>query len=158
MTSPGEGHTFVDLTWRRGQAQAWIRFGQPVGEVLHDRRRRTLAFAPGAVFGLVRWASNDYGTVRSELDILKAVGAGEACVSCLFVRPGGELLVAARGWLRVQRLLAVIDALEAVGVAPALAAPDYWRHVHNRIAAGLPPRPYDPGRHRAWLLRRRVQS
>ncbi len=155
MTRP-EPETAVDLVWWRDQAQAWIRFGQPTREVLHDRRRRTLVFAPGAVFALVRWAGNDYGTTRSELDILRAIEPGDAYVTRPLVRPGAELLASAVGWVGVRRVLNVIDNVEAQGVSPALAAPDYWRHVHNRLAAGLQARSYDLGRHRAWLLRRRV--
>ena len=49
-----------------------------------------------------------------------------------------------------------IDAVEALGVDPADAAPDHWRHVHNRLGAGDEPRPYSRDQHRAWLLRRRV--
>ena len=38
------------------------------------------------------------------------------------------------------------------------AAPDHWRHVHNRIAAGQRPRDYTRERHRAWLKRRELLS
>ena len=41
----------------------------------------------------------------------------------------------------------------ALGIDPADAAPDYWRHVHNRLSAGLEPRGYTAAQHRAWLLR-----
>ncbi|MDP3748832.1 MAG: DUF2840 domain-containing protein, partial [Phenylobacterium sp.] len=43
------------------------------------------------------------------------------------------------------------------GVDPCEVAPDHWRHVHDRLAAREAPRPYTPERHRAWLLRRRLQ-
>ena len=36
-------------------------------------------------------------------------------------------------------------------------APDHWRHIHNRPAAGEQPRPYTLARHKAWLLRRSAQ-
>ena len=36
------------------------------------------------------------------------------------------------------------------------AAPDYWRHVHNRLSAGETPRWYTRSRHQAWLHRRRI--
>lgn len=154
MTVVAEAMTEVDLLWWRDTAQVWIRFGLPQAELIHDRRRRTLHFASGEVFGVVRWAANDYGTVRSELDILRAVRTGEPYTTSPYVRPGGELLAAARGWLTVQRLMAAIDAVEAGGFQPARIAPDYWRHVHNRLQAGLAPRPYQVGRHRAWRVRR----
>ena len=50
------------------------------------------------------------------------------------------------------------DAAEAAGVDPCDAAPDHWRHVANRIAAGQPPRPYTLERHRAWLKRREIEG
>jgi hypothetical protein len=37
-------------------------------------------------------------------------------------------------------------------------APEHWRHVHNRLAAGETPRPYTRERHRAWLLRRELDT
>jgi hypothetical protein len=52
-----------------------------------------------------------------------------------------------------QRVLSSIDQVEAVGVDPADAAPDHWRHVHNRLVAGEQPRPYTNPRHNAWLIR-----
>jgi hypothetical protein len=50
--------------------------------------------------------------------------------------------------------LQAIDQVEALGVDPADAAPDHWRHIHNRLSAGEEPRPYTSARHKAWLLRR----
>ena len=158
MTGADACRTEVDLVWWRGSAQTWVRFGLPIDEVLHDRRRRTVSFAPGSTFALVRWAGGDYGTTRSELDILRAVGAGEDYVTRPDVRPGAEVLLALVGWTRVQRALAAIDAVEAEGFAPPAVAPDYWRHLHNRLLAGLTPRRYGRARHRAWLLRRTISS
>jgi hypothetical protein len=146
----------VDLVWWQGRFEDWLRFGEPGKEILQDRRRRTLVFAPGAVFARVRWSGGEYGTTASALEVLRAPKPGEACVSLPGVRPGGEPLVLLSGWTRVQRGLAVIDAIEAAGFAPQAVAPDHWRHVHNRLVAGLQPRVYDAQRHRAWRLRARV--
>jgi hypothetical protein len=71
-----------------------------------------------------------------------------------FVRPGGEILLRIVGWPNVSRVLHAIDQVEAVGVDPADAAPDHWRHVHNRLVASEQPRPYSSSRHNAWLIRR----
>ena len=60
------------------------------------------------------------------------------------------------GWPKVNQALQAIDAVEASGVDPADAAPDHWRHVHNRLTAGEQPRPYTLARHKAWLRRRSV--
>jgi Protein of unknown function (DUF2840) len=62
------------------------------------------------------------------------------------------------GWPKVERVLQLIDAVEALGIDPADAAPDYWHHVHNRLSVSETPRPYTRSRHQAWLHRRRVTS
>jgi hypothetical protein len=148
--------TDVDLLWQEGQIERWVRFGRPAAERLIDRRRRILSFAPGAVFALVRWQANDFGTAQSRIDILRAVRPGEALTTVPFVSPGGELLLHIAGWPKVQRVLEAIDAVEQAGVDPCQAAPEHWRHVASRVAAGESPRAYAPRRHRAWLLRRRI--
>ena len=148
--------TDVELLWQEGQIERWVRFGQAAAERLIDRRRRILSFAPGAVFALVRWQANDFGTAQSRIDILRAVRPGEAFTTVPFVSPGGELLLHIGGWPKVQRVLEAIDAVERAGVDPCHAAPEHWRHVASRIGAGEIPRAYAPQRHRAWLLRRRI--
>ncbi len=115
-----------------------------------------LSFAAGNVVAFVRWASNDYGTVLSRLAIVRAVADGEAYSTLPDVTPGGEVLLHLGGWPRVRQALAVIDAIEDLGIDPALVAPDYWRHVHNRLLVGHRPRVYTPARHRAWLMRREL--
>lgn len=148
--------TCVSVTWIEGQIEQWIRFGREIGDRIIDRRRRELSFAPGSIFALVRWTANDYGTATSDIAIVRAVGPHEAYSTLPLVDPGGELLLSISSWRRVERVLAAIDAVEAAGVDPCDAAPDHWRHVHNRLAAGMLPRAYSASRHRAWLLRRAV--
>ena len=150
--------TEVELYWLEGRIERWIRFGREVHERILDRRRRVLSFPPGTVFAFVRWASNDYGTLVSRIDILRAVRPGEARTSIPCVTPGAEVLLRTFGWPRVQRVLAAIDGVDALGVDPAAIDPNHWRHVHNRIAASLEPRPYTRERHRAWLLRQRIEA
>jgi hypothetical protein len=150
--------TTVDLLWIEGQIERWLRFGRDIGEQIVDRRRRIVSFGPGTVFAFVRWASNDFGTALSRIDILRAVAAGEAYATVPFVAPGGDILLHIHGWPKVQRVLAAIDAVESLDVDPADAAPDYWRHVHNRLMVGEAPRAYSRGRHAAWLRRRALQS
>lgn len=155
--SPPDDHgplTHVSLLWRRGEEEDWLRFGKPVAARIVDRRRRVESYAPRQVFALVRWASNDFGTVLSALDIVRAVGHGEAYTTLPQVDPGGELLLSVHGWPRVRRVFALIDTIEQSGIDPCEVAPDHWRHIHNRLAAGFEPRRYDPARHKAWLHRR----
>ncbi|WP_332116669.1 DUF2840 domain-containing protein [Azorhizobium caulinodans] len=150
--------TRVELIWLEGRIEHWIRFGRDCGETILDRRRRALSFAPGSVFAFVRWASNDFGTIISRIDIVRAVAHGEAHQTLPFVRPGGDILLRLNGWPKVERVLKAIDAVEAIHLDPADVAPDYWRHLHNRLLAGYEPRPYSRDQHRAWLLRRGLPS
>lgn len=148
--------TFVDLIWQEKRVEHWLRFGRFCHEHRIDRQRRTLGFALGSVFAVVRWAGNDYGTVVSRLDILRAVGSGEPFQTLPCVRPGAEILLRISGWPKVERVLQAVDAIEALGIDPSLVSPEHWRHVHNRIAAGEPFRTYTKVQHAAWLRRRRV--
>jgi Protein of unknown function (DUF2840) len=158
MIAPIDTLTHVELIWLEKQIEHWIRFGRDVAEQIVDRRQRILSFAPGSIFGFVRWAGNDYGTVVSRIDILRAVTPGEDYSTVGSVRPGGEILLRISGWPNVERVLRAIDAVEQVGVDPADACPDHWRHIHNRLSACDAPRPYTPAQHRAWLLRRRIDA
>jgi hypothetical protein len=150
--------THVELTWVEKQIEHWIRFGHVAEEKILDRRRRVVSFVPNSVFAFVRWASNDFGTVVSRIDILRAVAPGERCATVPYVRPGGDILLRISGWPKVERVLQTIDAVEATGVDPADAAPDHWRHVHNRLAASEVPRSYSSARHQAWLRRRAIEA
>ena len=150
--------TRVELTWIEKQIENWIRFGRVVEDKILDRRRRVVGFAPNSLFAFVRWASNDYGTISSHIDIVRALTPGEAYTTLPFVRPGGDILLHIHGWPKVERVLQAIDAVEGLGIDPADAALDHWRHVHNRLTAGHQPRTYTRERHNAWLTRRRIAS
>lgn len=138
--------THVELTWVEKQIENWIRFGG-----------RVVGFAPGSVFAFVRWSANDYGTINSCIDIVRAVAPGAPYTTLPFVRPGGEILLHIHGWPTVETVLQAIDAVEAIGIDPADATPDHWRHVHTRLTVGHQPRLYTNERHQAWLKRRQVQ-
>ena len=148
--------TQVELLWLEKRIENRIRFGRAVEERILDRNRRVLSFAPGSTFAFVRWTSNDFGTVVSRIDILRAVGPGQRCSTIPYVRPGGEILLRLSGWPKVERVLQLIDAVEALGIDPVDAAPDYWHHVHNRLSVNEAPRTYTRSRHKAWQHRRRV--
>jgi hypothetical protein len=156
--SSNDGLTHVHLTWIEKRIEHWIRFGRIAKDEIVDRRRRIVSFRPGAIFAFVRWVANDYGTISSRIDIVRAVAPGEPFTTLPFVRAGGNILLTIEGWPKVQQVLAAIDATEAAGVDPCEASPDHWRHVHNRIAAGHQPRLYTLERHRAWLKRREIEG
>ena len=149
--------THVELTWIEKKVEYWIRFGEQAHETILDRRRRVVSFGPNSIFAFARWAANDFGTIISRIDIVRAVEPGEAYQTLPFVRPGGEILLRLDGWPKVQRAFAAIDAVESLGLDPADASPDHWRHVHNRLTANLEPHAYTPERHAAWLHRRRIE-
>lgn len=153
MSAPTE----VELFFMKGKIERWIRFGKPIAERTLDRRRRIATFEAGAIFAFMRWASNGHGTLVSRIDILRASHAKEICSTVPGVKPGAEILLRTVGWEKVNRVLKAIDAVEALGFAPHEICPDHWRHVHNRLAAGLAPRPYSRERHRAWLLRSKIE-
>jgi Protein of unknown function (DUF2840) len=150
--------TTVELLWLEKRIENRVRFGRHASEKVVDRNRRVLSFSPGSVFAFVRWTSNDFGTVLSRIDILRAVTPGQPYSTLPWITPGGESLLRLSGWPKVERVLQMIDVVEALGIDPADAAPEYWHHVHNRLSVNETPRPYTRSRHQAWLHRRRVTS
>lgn len=148
--------THVELLWLEKRIENWIRFGHAAEEKVLDKRRRVLSFAPGSIFAFVRWTSNDFGTVISRVDIIRAVAPGQRCATVPYVRPGGDILLRLAGWPKVEHVLQLVDVVEGLGIDPADASPDYWHHVHNRLSVKEVPRPYTRSRHQAWLHRRRI--
>src|SRR3981189_2627065 len=119
--------THVELTWIKMRIENWIRFGRPVEEHVIDRQHRVVSFAADSIFAFVRWASHDYGTIMSRVDILRAVQPGERYSTRACVRPGGESLLGIAGWRKVEKVLQAIDSVETLGIDPADAAPEHWR-------------------------------
>ena len=99
IAAPPQGaSTEVELTWIEGRHEQWIRFGRVAAERILSRRTRVAAFRPGAVFAFVRWTSNDFGTIHSNIAIALAVAPGESHSTLPFVRPGAEILARIDGW------------------------------------------------------------
>ncbi|TGQ04107.1 MULTISPECIES: DUF2840 domain-containing protein [unclassified Mesorhizobium] len=157
-STPRGDLTTVELIWIEKRIEHRLRFGRPANQTIIDKRRRVVAFAPGSIFAFVRWAANDFGTIVSRIDIVRAVFPGEPHQTLPYIRPGGEILLKIAGWEKVERVLQLIDAIEALGLDPVEAAPDYWRQTHNRLVAGGMPRAYSLEQHRAFLLRKRARS
>lgn len=157
LEGPPPFTTLVELTWREKRIEHWIRFGRQSYEQIVDRRRRVVGFTPNSIFAFVRWAANDYGTIISRIDIVRSIGRGEPFSTLPFVRPGGDILLKVEGWPKVERVLQIVDAIEALGIEPTDVAPEHWRHVHNRLTAGQEPRAYTDERHAAFLKRRSAE-
>ncbi|WP_322418088.1 DUF2840 domain-containing protein [Mesorhizobium huakuii] len=150
QSTPLGNLTTVELIWIEKRVEHRIRFGRPSHETIIDKQRRVVGFAPGSVFAFVRWAANDFGTVVSRIDIVRAALPAEPYQTLPYIRPGGEILLKVAGWDKVEQVLQRIDTIEA--------APDYWRQTHNRLVAGATPRAYSLDQHRAFLLRKRATS
>lgn len=103
-----------------------------------------------------RWAANDYGTVASRIDIVRAVASGEPFQTLSQVQPGGDILLSITGWPKVELVLHHIDAVETAGIDPCDAAPDHWRHVAHRMSVALRSARISE-RHNAWLRRREIE-
>ena len=148
--------THVELLWLEKRIENRIRFGRAAEEQILDQRRRILSFAPGSIFAFVRWASNDFGTVISRSISCGLSRRASAARPCLMYDQAAKSCCACQAGRRSNACCRLIDAVEALGIDPADAAPDYWHHVHNRLSVNEMPRAYTRSRHQAWLHRRRI--
>ena len=146
--------TRVALAYIEPRFKLYLRFGEPARTLQLDRWRRCAVFLPGAMLCRIRWQANDYGTVRWQLMMMQACTPLDAAQRIPGVQPGARLLLHAEGENQVRAVLERIDAIEALGIAPADASPTYWRTLANRLAARLPLPDYTAERHAAWLTGR----
>src|ERR1700757_1909912 len=114
--------TTVELLWLEKRIENRVRFRRAGSGSTLDRHRRILSCAPGSIFAFVRWTSNDFGTVLSRIDILRAMTPGQHYSTVPWITPGGESLLRLSGWRKVEQALQLIDAVEALGIDPAEAA------------------------------------
>ena len=89
--------TTVELLWLEKRIENRVRFGRPVSDKVLERNRRVLLFAPGSILAFVRWTSNDFGTVLSRIDILRAAIPGQRYSTVPWITPGGESLLRLSG-------------------------------------------------------------
>lgn len=146
--------TRVSLAYVAQRIDLYLRFGEPARIVRLDRWRRVAAFLPDAVFCRIRWHANDYGTVRWQLMVMQACTPLDAAQRIPGVLPGARLLLHVEREPAVRAVLAQLDTIEALGIAPAAVSPAYWRTLANRLAARLPLPAYTAERHAAWLAGR----
>jgi hypothetical protein len=143
--------TRVSLAYVAHRFNLYLRFGEPAYHVQRDRWRRVAAFWPASIFCRIRWEANDYGTVRWQLMVMQACTSMDAAQRIPGVWPGACLLLHAEGERMVRLVLPLIDAIEALGIAPVDVSPAYWRMLSNRLAAHGPLPVYTAERHAAWL-------
>ena len=146
--------TRVALAYIEPRFKLYLRFGEPACTLRLDRWRSLAVFMPNTVFCRIRWQANDYGTVRWQLMVIQACTPLDAAQRIPGVQPGARLLLHAEGEQSVRAVLERIDAIKALGIAPAAASPAYWRTLANRLAARLPLPEYTAERHAAWLIGR----
>jgi hypothetical protein len=143
--------TRVSLAFVEHRINLYLRFAHPVRELRLDRWRRCAMFVPDALFCRIRWESNDYGTTRWQLMVLRACTAHDVVQRIAGIKPGAHLLLCAEGERQVQAVLQQIDAIEALDIDPPATSPAYWRALGNRLAARLPLPVYTTERHTAYL-------
>ena len=146
--------TRVALAYIEARFKLYLRFGEPVRTHQLDRWRRSAMFLPGVLFCRIRWQANDYGTMRWQLMVMQASTPLDDAQRIPGVQPGAHLLLHAEGEGQVRAVLERIDAIEALGIAPAAVSPAYWRTLANRLTARLPLPEYSAERHAAWLAGR----
>ena len=153
-----EPFTRVEIAFYPEHLNHWLRFGDPDEQHDIDRRRSLALFKSGRLFGYVRWRANEYGTQDWRFTVVQTAEPSLLLSRIEGITPGGEVLLLATGNAKVKRALLQIDALEAAGLEPAEVSPAYYRHVHNRIAARQPIRPYSEAQHAAHLAAQRVSN
>lgn len=146
--------TRVSLAYIDQRIDIYLRFGEPARVIRLDRWRRVAVFLPGAMFCRIHLQANDYGTVRWQLMVMQTCTPLDASQRIPGVLPGARLLLHVEGEPAVRAVLAQIDAIEALGIAPTAVSPAYWRTLGNRLAARLPLPAYTTERHAAWLAGR----
>ncbi|MFC5580985.1 DUF2840 domain-containing protein [Rhodanobacter terrae] len=144
--------TRVSLAYLAHRINLYLRFGEPAYHVQHDRWRRVAAFWPASIFGRIRWEANDDGATRWQLMVMQACTSLDAAQRIPGVQPGARLLLHAEGERQVRAVLSCIDAIEALGIAPADVLPTYWRSLGNRLALRGPLPVYTAGQHAAWRV------
>lgn len=150
-------HMRVSLAFVEHRVNLYMRFGQPVREIVLDRWRRVAVFAPASVCCRIKWIGNDYGTALWQLMVLQAPMPFDDMQRVGGITPGARILLRADGEDRVKAVLAAIDAIEQAGIDPCAVAPIYWRMLGNRLAARQPLPAYTAERHAAHLARGALQ-
>jgi hypothetical protein len=147
----------VSLAFVEQRVNVWLRFGQPVREIVMDRWRRIAVFEPGAMCCRVKWLANDYGTALWQLMVLQAPVPFDGIQRIAGVVPGARVLLRASGEQQVKAVLAAIDVIERLSIDPCAVPAIYWRTVGNRLAAHQPVPEYTHERHAAYIARKVLQ-
>ena len=85
--------TQVEVLWLEKRIENRVRFGRVAEEQKIDHSRRILSFAPGSIFAFVRRTTNDFGTVISRIDVLRAFAPGQRCSIVPYLTPRSDNLL-----------------------------------------------------------------
>ncbi|MGB3456533.1 MAG: DUF2840 domain-containing protein [Litorimonas sp.] len=119
-------YTLVEVHFRKKRINHRVLFGEPDRYVRKDWQRRFAAYRPGQVFGYERWEANGFGTQLWSVAICCAVAQGH-CTTLPGIHPGADVWLHASGTTRVRRVLAALDALQAIQFAPESLPERRWR-------------------------------
>lgn len=144
----------VELYWKQGVCEHWLRFGKPVATTTNADNHRVERYAAGQTFALVRWASQYQGSILSRIDILQAAGPADAFTPLPDVRPGAKVLLSVRSWRKVSRVLGLIDAIEALGIDPCDMPAECWRDIQSRLRSAMIPQSCTPSSGHASLAQK----
>jgi hypothetical protein len=97
-----------------------IRFGRIAEQHIIDRQRRVVSFTAGSIFAFVRWTANDTAPSCPHRHPARGRAGDYATVPCAPRRESAAHFRVAEG----RKVLQAIDAIEALGIDPADAAPD----------------------------------
>ena len=148
--------TRVHLHYGRDSFNYYIRFGIPKYRDDYSGREAYEYYSCGAIFGYVRWETNDYGTISWRFFVLRGGDPTMTVCNIQGITPGAEVLLDVSGKTRVHSLFAAIDLIERAEIDLYDVAPWYWTHANARLNASLDTLPYEAGLHNAWLLEREV--
>ena len=138
--APGcQAFTQIELHSDRSTHTRWIRFGKPVISMRNTRGYPVECYAPGQIFGLAQSLSATQGNALSTFEIHLACGSSEQQCMSSKCQPGSVILLSVKGWRQVRHAIALIEAIEALGIDPCCLASDFWKEIHARlVAAGRP--------------------
>lgn len=148
--------TRVEVAFYPEHLNNWLRFGIPVYDLNLDRRRSLAIYKPGQIFGYIRWSANEYGTQEWLLVIVKAAELLHRINCFPGIQPGGQMLLATSGNVKVKHILSQIDLLENNGFDPSKVSPNFYRQLHNRTMINRPVSGYSSQQHEAYLAARNV--
>ncbi len=135
--------TRVELDYRRERRNYRLLFGHPVDMVGKAFRfgvtNQVALFAPGALFGLDIWESNEYGTTRWTFYVLRAGAPGEVVNQVPQVHPGAIVLLEAQGVTRAKMTLQWLAELEKT-LDPATLSMDTFSAIDFRLKSMFPAR------------------